>query len=551
MSYLSQLQEALRAPTPFGAALSRVGQSALEYSAADLAQRQQEGLRRRQEAERQRQLSQQQAQFIESRLPGMRASGQFEQMAKLLPAYRSAVKGAYGIDIPGGDVVGAPIYGPRMTVPAATPPISPDLAPIQYGRGPGLPTERVDIPPREIGRDFSGAMTRRALDERFMLGPERQPEQKLIVAGGAIYDPIEKKWLTPPTQLTAEQKLEAQMSGGGYVSSYDPGSGMATLVRRAPGVQYTPRPQAPGFIEDYDPATGGVTLRPRAEGLTVTPKPPMTISYEGAGGTGIVKPKVPGATITPKQAAQQKIKTKAVNDAVVNIISTLQGGNAFAPQPFISEYNELPDKTPAIKVRVNTAIQPISFVRQQFLNRNFQVQDLPTGEFIAIATPGTIAGPKGPKPTPAPKLTTVTTPEGKFRREDVPGLQVAGPATPAPTRRPSARDIQVEVEMRAAAEYNSMLNNPQMWTGREAERALQSQRYLRYLSNPRMAPKPAELVQFEQDIFTRIMQERQPQAAPVAAPSATPMAVPSISATPVQDTGESWKDYQKPRRGGR
>lgn len=520
MSYLNLLQQQIQRDREDA---RRFGEAISSGFGAYFQEQERQRQLKKQEAERQRQLSQQQAQFIESRLPGMRASGQFEQMAKLLPAYRSAVKGAYGIDIPGGDVVGAPIYGPSVTVPAAT-------------------------PPKEIGRDFSGAMTRRALEERFMLGPE---EPKYQAVGGALMNLRTGEFKVPPTQMTAEQKFEARKSGGGFVSSYDPATGVATLVPRAPGVQYTPRPQAPGFIEDYDPATGGVTLRPRAEGLTVTPKPPMTISYEGAGGTGIVKPKVPGATITPKQAAQQKIKTKAVNDAVVNIISTLQGGNAFAPQPFISEYNELPDKTPAIKVRVNTAIQPISFVRQQFLNRNFQVQDLPTGEFIAIATPGTIAGPKGPKPTPAPKLTTVTTPEGKFRREDVPGLQVAGPATPAPTRRPSARDIQVEVEMRAAAEYNSMLNNPQMWTGREAERDLQSQRYLRYLSNPRMAPKPAELVQLEQDIFTRIMQERQPQAAPVAAPSATPMAVPSISTTPVQDTGESWKDYQKPRRGGR
>jgi hypothetical protein len=192
MSYLQILQQRLREPSRFEAALGDITESLGQYNIRQQQEAERQRLLKQQEDERQRQLAQQQVQFIQERVPKLRAVEQFEQMAKLLPVYRSAVKGAYGIDIPGGDVVGAPVYGKPAEQPRPAPSF---IGPMPLGPAP------------ELRREFGGAMTRKALDERFMLPPE-QPEYKAV--GGALFDPKTKEFLVPPTQLTAADKMTAQ-----------------------------------------------------------------------------------------------------------------------------------------------------------------------------------------------------------------------------------------------------------------------------------------------------------------------------------------------------
>lgn len=187
MSYLNLLQQQIQRDQENARRFaSTIGSGFEAYFQEQERQRQLQ----QQEQQRKEQMALRQAEFIQQRLPGMRQAGMYKEMAGLLPAYRQAVKTGYGIDIPGGDVVGAPVYGkPTTEQPRPAPSF---IGPMPLGPAP------------ELRREFGGAMTRRALDERFMLPPD-QPEYRAV--GGALFDPRAKEFLVPPTQLTAEQRL--------------------------------------------------------------------------------------------------------------------------------------------------------------------------------------------------------------------------------------------------------------------------------------------------------------------------------------------------------
>ena len=111
MSYIQLLQQQLRQQTPFEQAISGAASGVANVYGASFAEQERQRQLQQQEKQRQEQMALRQAEFIQQRLPGMRQAGMYKEMAGLLPTYRQAVKTGYGIDIPGGDVVGAPVYG--------------------------------------------------------------------------------------------------------------------------------------------------------------------------------------------------------------------------------------------------------------------------------------------------------------------------------------------------------------------------------------------------------------------------------------------------------
>jgi hypothetical protein len=171
----------------------------------------------KQKQEQERQMAAQRAQFIQQRVPGLMASKQYDALAGLQDPYRSAIKTAYGVDLPAG-AVGAPVYGPQapkikpaLAPPSQSPIYGAPIKPLEQRVGDFLPspsTQQLDadykLPP-ELRRDFSGPQSIQAM--RNLFAPE---PPKLQSVGGVLYNQETGEFVVPPTAQTPETRMELE-----------------------------------------------------------------------------------------------------------------------------------------------------------------------------------------------------------------------------------------------------------------------------------------------------------------------------------------------------